>query len=503
MTRFGRCASATLLFVVPTLLSAQNYRVRIDARGQAVSFRGLAPDSIRSDLAVRSANGGDVTPDGHAVRCGDGAYCYFFRPGAMLRGVPITTSASVAMWGLGVEGLSFHGTGRIVADVGKDDVWPATEPNAQLLEGFLEYKRSAVIARAGRQLLTSRLQSMGYDGGWLNVRWDAAAIDVTGYGGWGLGQAAVVAVSNPVLNPLDDWRPMDRQLVAGAVAAWQGTYLDANAEYRREIDPLDNYFVSERAAMSLGASVQSWRATSGIDYNIAEGIVGNADMALTYMHSRFSVTGGARRYRPYFSLWTLWGAFSPVPYHAVNASVQFKAASWLSLQGRGERYRYDPAEISTALVPDLEDRGWRLNSGATATLGSQWILDGHYGLEYGPGAAGRFVDGAVSWMPNTKYLLNLYAGSMARPLELRYFDAKSAWVGGRAEWQVTSQQRLWTDVAFVTDDRNRPDASAWNASQARVRAGLSLTFGSQADRLLLPPALPPAKRGTSSPSAAR
>ena len=30
---------------------------------------------------------------------------------------------------------------------------------------------------------------------------------------------------------------------------------------------------------------------------------------------------GARQYRPHFDLWTIWGAFSPVPYHAVNGSV--------------------------------------------------------------------------------------------------------------------------------------------------------------------------------------
>lgn len=487
--RTGAFVSILALAAVPAAMSAQQYRAHIDARGQAVSFRGIVADSIRVDSVLPSANGGQVTPDGHAVRCGAGAYCYFFRPGATRRGVPITTSASVAVWGLGVEGLAAHATGRVVADVGRDDVWPATEPQLQLLEGFLEYRRAGVVARAGRQLMTSRLQSLGFDGGWVNARWDKTAIDVTGYAGWGLGQAAVVAVSNPALNPLDDWRPADRQIVAGAVASWQAKYLDATAEYRREIDPLDHYFVSERAALSLGSGIGPWRATSGVDYNMAESIVGNADVALTYLHSRFSVTGGARRYRPYFSLWTLWGAFSPVPYHAVHASAQVQATSWLTLHGRGEKYRYDDAEISTALVPDLEDRGWRVNTGATAAIGPRWRLDAQYSVEYGPGAAGRFIDGSVTWTPREQLALNMYGGSMARPMELRYYDATSAWVGGRVDWQVTSQQQLWTDIAYVADDRNRPDASAWGGSQMRLRAGLRLSFGSHADRLALPPAV--------------
>ena len=48
--------------------------------------------------------------------------------------------------------------------------------------------------------------------------------------------------------------------------------------------------------------------------------------------------------------------------------------------------------------------------------------------------------------------------------------------------------RIWSDVALVSDDRHRPDASGSSLDQFRVRAGLSLTFGSGADRTPLPPA---------------
>jgi hypothetical protein len=73
-------------------------------------------------------------------------------------------------------------------------------------------------------------------------------------------------------------------------------------------------------------------------------------------------------------------------------------------------------------------------------------------------------------------------------LELRYYDAASNWIGGRAEWQFMAQRRIWSDVALVSDDRTRPDASGSSLDQFRVRAGLSLSFGSGADRTPLPPA---------------
>ncbi|HEX6252426.1 MAG TPA: hypothetical protein VFZ56_13465 [Gemmatimonadaceae bacterium] len=490
MTPLRALIAACALAACSLPVGAQDYRVRIDARAQAVSFRGLVADSIAAADAVVDANGGFRTPDGHAVRCSGAAFCYFFRPGPELRGVPATLSASLAMWGLGVQGLAFRASGRLVGDLGGDDVWPGTEPSLQLIEGYFDYQRSSFIARAGRQLIASRLEPMGFDGGWLRYRWDRTSLEFTGYAGWGLGQAAVVPASNPALNPLDEWRPRDRQIVAGLEAGWFYRDMDLRAEYRREIDPEDNQFVSERAAVSLLARARSIRAAAGFDYNIAEGNFGSADLTLTWLRPLYSVSAGARRYRPYFSLWTLWGAFSPVPYNAVNASAQVRPRTWLSLHARGERYRYEDAEISTALVPLLEDRGWRASAGATATLDPRWTLDANYGVERGPGASARFADGSVTFTPGERLSFDLYGGTLARPLEYRFYDAKSRWIGARAEWHVSSQRRVWGDVARVTDDRDRPDASASSLDQFRLRGGVSVAFGSGADRTPLPPARP-------------
>jgi hypothetical protein len=203
---------------------------------------------------------------------------------------------------------------------------------------------------------------------------------------------------------------------------------------------------------------------------------------------RFSVSGGVRRYRPYFSLWTLWGAFSPVSYNAVNAFAELEAITSVSLRARGELYRYEDAGISTALVPQLEDRGWRASTGATVTLSPRWTLDGNYGLEHGPGASSRFADGSVTFAPNDRLSFDIYGGSLARPLELRYYDATSLWVGARGEWQSTGRRRLWADVARVSDERERPDAGDSSLAHVRARAGISLAFGSRADRTPLPPA---------------
>jgi hypothetical protein len=490
MRRRRAWVAASALAVWAGSLGAQNYRVRLDARGQAVSYRALIADSILATSVVLSPSGGFQTPDGHAVRCSDSEYCYYTRPGEELRGIPVSTSGSVILWGLGVPGLTIHATGRLVTDLGSDNAWPATEPTAQLIEGFAEYRRPAMIARAGRLLLPSRLEPLGFDGGSVEGRWRDASIEFGGYGGWGLGRAAVVPVMSPALNPLDEWRPAKRQIVAGLEAGWHSSAVDARAEYRREIDPQDHNIVSERTVLSLGAQFAPFHAAGSVDYNIAEGTVGSADVTLTYTRPRLSVTGGARRYRPYFSLWSLWSAFSPVPYNAVNASADVRATDRLTLHARGETYRYQDAGVSTALVPDLEDSGWRTSGGGTFTLNPQWSVDGNLGFEHGPGASARFADAAVRWAPNAAYSFDVHGGALDRPLELRFYDASSLWIGARGERQFGTQYRVWGDVTLVDDDRDRPDASASSLSQFRIRTGVSASFGSGADRLALPPARP-------------
>ena len=495
---FTRYSAYVALAVAPAALAtsvaaAQDYRARIDASAQAISFRGIRLDSMPSALVVLGADGGLQTPDGHAVRCSASAYCFFFRPGPALHAIPLSTSGSVTVWGFGVEGLSIRASGRLVGDVGGDDAWPASDPLAQLLEGYVEYERASLRARAGRQLVATRLEPIGFDGAWVRQRWDRISLEVTGYGGWGLGQAATLPAPSPQLNPLDEWRPRDRQIVAGIETAWLYRGADLRAEYRRETDPRDGNFVSERAALSLNARVRDVQVTGGLDYNLAEAGLGSGDLTLTYVDPRFTASGGVRRYRPYFSLWTLWGAFSPVPYNAVFASTHVSATGWLSVRARGERYQYEDADVSTALVTGLQDGGWRTSAGATATLDSRWTFDGTFGAELGPGASARFVEATADYTPSATYSLGAHAGTLERPLELRYYDAVSRWIGARGQWQLTDQRRVWGDVSLIDDDRDRPDASASSLSHVRIRAGLSVTFGSAADRMPLPPARRPSR----------
>ena len=62
-----------LLACVAAPLRAQDYRLRLDGRFQAVGYRGLQLDSISVADTVAGATAGPTTPGGFAVRCPAGA----------------------------------------------------------------------------------------------------------------------------------------------------------------------------------------------------------------------------------------------------------------------------------------------------------------------------------------------------------------------------------------------------------------------------------------------
>lgn len=472
---------------------AQGYRLRLDTRYQAVSFRGLEADSVPAGAMVVRPGEGPVTPDGYAATCPiGGAWCFYFRPGERRQGHPVSGSADLTLWGLGVEGLTIRASGRWATDLSPAVDWPGTTPSAILTEGYAQYERRGLTARVGRQFEAGRLGYQGFDGARLTADGLLGGLELGAYGGWGLARGAALPVTSPALNPLDDFQPRDRQLVVGALLGVRHRWLDLRADYRREVDPVPDYLVSERASASLSlAPVRGWRLSGGAEYDFANGWWGSADATLGYTGDRFYASGGARRYRPFFDLWTIWGAFSPVPHRTIWGAGGFRPVRQLWLRLRGERYWFDEDEADSPLA-QAEDRGWRISAGATATLSPRWTLDAGYHREHGVGAAVASLEGGATFTPRDGWTFSARAGSLARPLEFRYSASELRWYSVAGDVRLSNQWRVVTDLSWLTEDRDRPDAGAFDFNQLRLTSRLVLTIGSDADRL--PPAVPRTRR---------
>jgi hypothetical protein len=469
---------------------AQGYRLRLDSRVQRVGYRGVVADSIPAGDVVTGPTGGPRTPGGYAVRCPPGgAYCFFFRAGDRLQGGPMVTTADLTLWGSGVRGLSARVNGRLGLDLGDDDAWPGAEPAVQLIEAYAEYAHPRFTARGGRQLLVNRLGILGFDGGRAIVPVGRSGVEVEGYLGFGLARATALPVTSPALDPLDDFQPRSRQVLAGAAVGYAGRLVDARVDYQREVDRDTRNFVSERAALSVDfRPVERWSFTTAVDYDLANTWFGNADALVRYQAPWITVAGGLRQYRPHFDLWTIWGAFSPVPYHAVHTAVWVRPVRGVELRGRWERYAYSDTETETPLV-DVDGDGWRLGVGVTYTPVPAWRFDAGYREEYGPGASSNGFEGSVSWLPIAALSLTGYVSTLDRPLEFRFEDASVDVVGLDAEWASAGRLRLAVGAAHYSESRDRADAAAFDWNQTRLHARVTLVFRSATDALRLPPAL--------------
>jgi hypothetical protein len=477
------------LMLLPAASAAQGYQLRLDGGIQAVNFRGYSADSIPVDSVVRGANGGLETPTGYAVSCMSGMpMCNFWIPGPTKVANPVVSQAALTMWGLGLPGLRVQVNGFATTDLSTTGTWSGTSPNLQLIEGYAEYAAPAFTLLAGRKLISGRLGTYGFDGGQVTGRLPSAGLALSGYLGWGLAQGTNLPITADQVYPQEDYHPDKSPVVAGLTGSWVSSHAEVTAEYRREVDQTTKYFASERVAASATIRAYGpWSLVGGAIYDMASGLWGSADASIRFTVPKVGVVAGYRRYAPFFELWTIWGAFAPVPYNAVYGSASVQATRRLQLRVRGESYKYESSGVYTPLVGTLDD-GWRVSGGGTYQFTDAWSAQAGYHNEFGPGAASSGWDGSVTFAPSSRFTFMGYGSSLARPLEYRWDYSVVHIYGMQASVVARDNVSVAFTAARYNEDRQRPDAASFEWDQLRFGARVIVTFSS-ADRMPLPKAI--------------
>ena len=466
---------------VATPLHAQGYHVRVDTWFRSIAYRGWVQDSVLASATTTGANSGPVY-NGYAVTCLPGdTYCSYFRSGESQRAAPLMSTVDGSLFGFGIEGLKIHTRARIGTDFATGTLWPGATPAVQLLEGYAEYSQPLYTVQVGRTHVPSRLAFTGVDGAQLSVRPLGGKLQFTGYGGWGLARGAPLPITSDELSPIDDsYLPQHRQIVYGATAGVRSPTFEGRAIYQRESGRDSAKAHSERGAFDVAwRPAPGFSVSGGAEYDFVATQWGTHDLALRYQAptSLFGVTLAWRRYRPYFDVWTIWGAFSPVAYNAYSAAAGVAPIRGLDLRGRTEYYKYENTSTETPLV-SVRDDGWRWNADVTYSGFRDFTLMWNYHVEKGVGASSVGYGGRVIYQAMSRLTATAYGGYMLRPLELRFDDSKLLSFGLRLDGQVTPDTHANVEIVRYDETRRRPDAAQFDWNQWSVNAGLTLTFSS-------------------------
>jgi hypothetical protein len=487
-------------------LRAQGYRVDLDARVQGLSYRGWQLDSIPIGSVVTGSGGLLYTPDGIGVTCRAGdSVCTYYAAGAKINALPAVLTADFAVWDFGVKGLRLEGNGRLLTDFKDGPVlnqasqdaqpaWPGAQPELQLTEAYLAYDGEWFSGRGGRMTSISRFGYTGFDGAQLRVAEPKGRVGLTGRFGWALARGALVPWTDASLNPLAEYRLGEREKVWGMDLDWNLPFVRGRVLYERQwvsdsgVTTTSSELVGGDLTLRLHPSVT---LAGGLDYDMAWGSVGNVEGALTaILPKRFgNVTLGGRRYRPRFPLWSIWSAFSPVPYNAFYGQVGIYPIPRVQVRGRLESYSYDETGASTALVR-VESDGWRYGLGATYRHSANLHATLDYQAGLGAGAQALTIDGGVFWRPLPRLGLRASGAYVERSLELRYADATLWQLGLDADASVYQGLRAFGGAWYVNEERERDvDTAGFDWNQFRFHVGLRYGFGSTVDRPSLPPAI--------------
>ncbi len=445
----------------PGPVSAQGVRGQLSTTARYIQMRPLQSDSIPYSDATQRPDG-TYEYQGRRVSCVKDALCFFYTAGPVEHAVTFSQDASATAWGLGVQGLSATVSLRARADLGGDFAWPRYDDAFDAMLAYVELNRKAFRVRLGRMRTTGGLGFSGYDGasvlgrlgGWLRAE---------AYGGRSLARG-LYEPRNEVFQAIEDFVVDQQALLIGGYAeleAGPGNVL--SLRYQREIWADWSGLVSERAGLDFRvAQLHPVSITGALDYDVAFDVLGKSHLTLGVpLVDGMLVEATARRYRPYFELWTIWGFFDPVAYHELDGQFSWTVSPQFGFWVAGGYREYEDTNTQPFIAP-LSNSTVRAGTGMSWTPDPDWRVEGTYRLERGAGATLSTFDGRARWTPTDRLGIGIHGTVFQQIEEFRLGENNG--VGGGAQFDLVLSGRLNLDGGLsvyrnLLENQDLPDWS--------------------------------------------
>lgn len=465
-------AIAGLLTCAPLVLAGQSGRIVGTTWAQFIDLRPLRIDSIPVSSTILTTAGDRTTADGQPVQCsGTAAYCRILVSDRRAMASPIMQDLEFSGWGLG-EGISAHAHLRARETLGADALpWPRANDRFDALDAYVNIERDQLRFRIGRQWTGGALGLYNFDG--AAVAWQTGTWRVEGIGGSSLVTGLNATHLSGDLAELDDLPPDERAWLMGARVRFRPSLRSSvAAEYQRTLRSDRAALYSERASLAAsttwaGVALDGEWTQDLLTNTINEGRL-RAERALP-KGLRGTLEG--RRSRPFFELWSIWGAFSPVGFDEARATLRRGfGARWTTSVGGGYR-RYDETHAGLAAAPLRED-GWRGTATALFTPNDRVTIAGDYAIDVGPGASrsdgslgAEWSGERLSWGGTLSAVQSIF--------EYRLGTGRIYGAGLHGSYRISTETRVAADAAWYG---HRMSGAALGTNWGQRRASVRLEW---------------------------
>jgi hypothetical protein len=374
----------TSLLLPPSAL-AQGVNGRARTFVSYLEIRELLLDSVPASQVPGEGVQRTLT-NGTSATCGE-AQCIFYRSGPEVSVVPILQDIELNLW-TGVTGLRAYAHVRGRIPQGDRELWPRSDESFEALSAYVEYTRSFYRIQAGRIWQTTALGFYNYDGGSLALRLPLG-MDLDVYGGLSLVRGLNQLHHTDLISSVENPAPRFDSYLGGVHARWRPvSEFSAALTYQQEGTRRADDLYSERIAGSARLLLGPATLDAEIKYDLAGKTTNLARARLsTPLGGGFRGSVEVKKYVPFFELWTIWGAFSPVGFREASGRLD-----WLAPTGRvagyayaSQRY-YEETDADAPLGYEIRDDAWRIGVGGRVNLQEELILSGEYRRDEGYGS---------------------------------------------------------------------------------------------------------------------
>lgn len=469
--------AVALVAAVPSSLASQSVRISGATSLRYIELRPFLRDSV----PVGDTDGNQLLrqlPDGSIVRCISGqAFCSQVRPGPVATTLPGTQDLDITAWGFG-RGVRLTAQLRGRQSFGaRDELWPRQDDPFDVLSLYGEMDRQSWRLRLGRQWRVSGLGFYNFDGASVLSR-PRPSLQLEAFAGRSLTRGlneprTSAAMESPEALSLPN---------AGVLFGVQGRYrrgqaLSLGAIYQLDVRGDRRGAYAELAAADGSLRIGRSTVDASIEYDLAGQVLNHARATLRPPPlGSVGLFAEARRYHPYFELWTIWGAFSPVGFDEVRGGL-----TWASRDGRlllrsDASYRRYGDALTDA--PDaFRTTGWGFGGGGSWAPAPSWRLDAASRIEGGFGAGRWDGQAALRRELGSRGFIALQATAFQRAYEFRLSDGTVTGVGAEGAHDVGDRGRVIASFTTYRQHGGMPGGFDWNQNRASLR--LEWTVGSE------------------------